>query len=399
MRLQVSKVFHDLYNNYNPNSKEKQGFVLEGGSRSSKTWSIIQFLIIYCQNNEGKGKKITCARAKFTWLKPSIISDFIEILVNLGLYDSNNHNKTDSIYLLYGNQISFIGLDDKQKLHGRKQDIFWINEAIESEFDDFKQLNQRTSEIFILDYNPSVTEHWIFNSVITRPDTKQFKSTQLDNPFLDSRIRKEILSYEPTAENIKNGTADDYMWKVYGLGLRGNMKGLIFQNVEWIDSFPEITYMYGLDYGFTNDSTALTKVGIKGNDLFIELLCYEPIDNSWAVSEMFTNIGVKRSIPITADSSDRYNDVEMCKELRNLGWQVNKVDKGKGILWRIGLMKKYKIHLVRNVNAKREQENYKWREINGISINEPLDKYNHMWDSAGYGLLGILNKQPVGIIW
>lgn len=399
MKIQVSKVFNDIMTGYKSASKEKQGFILEGGSRSSKTWSIIQFIIIYCQNNEGKGKKITCARAKFSWIKPSILSDFIEILIKYELYDINNHNRTDSIYFLFGNQISFIGLDDKQKLHGRKQDVFWINEAIESEFDDFRQLNQRTSELYILDYNPSVTEHWIFKSVLTRPDVKHYISTQLDNPFLDLRIRKEILAYEPTPENIKNGTADDYMWNVYGLGKRAAAKGLIFQNVTWIDQFPNIIYEYGLDYGFTNDPTCLTKVGISGINLYLECLCYDPIDNSIAISELFNNLGIKRHIAITADSADKYNDVEMCKELRDLGWKVNKVNKGKGILWRIGLMKKYKIHIVHNINAKREQENYKWREINGISINEPLDKHNHFWDSSGYGFLGLTQKTAPSIIW
>lgn len=357
---------------------------------SSKTWSIIQFIILYCQINGNKGKRITCARAKFSWVKPSILADFVEILLKYGFYDVNNHNRTDQIYTLFGNQISFIGLDDKQKLHGRKQDIFWINEAMESEFADFQQLNQRTSELFILDYNPSFTEHWIFNSVIPRPDTKFFRSTQLDNPFLDERIRTEILSYQPTAENITNGTADDYMWKVYGLGERAAAQGIIFKHVTWVDSFPkDIDYSYGLDFGFTNDPTALVKLGIKGNDLFVELLLYEPIDNSVTLNEYLQRINIEQYKNITADSSDRYNDNEMVRELREQGYNINKVNKGKGINWRIGLLKKHKINIVHNINAKREQENYKWREINGILINEPIDKFNHFWDALGYGYLGI----------
>jgi len=110
---------------------------------------------------------------------------------------------------------------------------------------------------------------------------------------------------------------------------------------------------------------------------------------------MFSKIWVivnKKSL-ITADCSDKYNDTEMTRELKDLGWNINKVNKGKGICWRIGLLKKHKIHLVRNVNVKREQENYKWREINGISVNEPVDKYNHFWDSLGYGYLGAMNNR------
>jgi hypothetical protein len=182
------------------------------------------------------------------------------------------------------------------------------------------------------------------------------------------------------------------MWKVYGLGLRSAPKGLIFQNVTWIDEFPkDIKYVFGLDFGFTNDKTALTKVGLEGNNLYIELLFYEPIDNSPALSEVLFSLelnGLKQGIRITADCSDKYNDTEMVKELKNLGHNIYKVNKGKGISWRIGMLKKHKIHLIRDVNLKREQENYKWREINGICINEPIDKWNHAFDSAGYAYIG-----------
>ena len=66
---------------------------------------------------------------------------------------------------------------------------------------------------------------------------------------------------------------------------------------------------------------------------------------------------------------------------------IKKVNKAKGIMWSIGLLKKHKIHIVHNINAKREQENYKWREINGICINEPIDKYNHFWDACRYAYI------------
>ena len=376
----------------------KRGVVLEGSSRSGKTWSIIDFFILICCHYE-TNCTINIIKETYNEFKTTLYNDWAQRLNDYGLPNPFQDKQEVTSFKIFNNKINLLGADKPSKFHGAQCDYFWINESLSVAKAIFDQQEMRCTKFWVMDYNPSVTEHYIFNSVLTRPDVGYIHTTFRDNPNVSIAEKNKILSYEPTAENIKNGTADDYMWKVYGLGLRGSMKGLIFQNVEWIDSFPEINYQYGLDYGFSNDPTALTKIGIKGNDLFIVLLCYEPIDNSWAVSEMLTNAGVKRHIPITADSSDRYNDTEMCKELRNLGWQVNKVDKGKGILWRIGLMKKYKIHIVRNVNAKREQENYKWREINGISINEPLDKYNHMWDSAGYGLLGILNKQPVGIIW
>jgi len=392
--LKAAKNFDFLLQNFSfekSNKQEKQGFVFEGGSGSAKTWDIIQFLLYYCEINRNKNKDILCFRQTFADLKKTLLKDFIKILKKYDLYNDNEYYRSSPThYNLFGNIIFFTGLDSMGS-HGERHDIIWGNEAMEIDFDSFRQLNQRCNEAFFLDYNPSLTEHWIFNSIVTRPDTKFIKTTQLDNPFLPKGQRDEIMSYEPTAKNIENGTADDYMWKVYGLGERAAMKGCIFQNITWIDEFPkDIRFVYGLDFGYTNDPTSLVKVGISSSGIFAELFCYEPIDNANTIGDVLANAKVDRSIKVIADSSDRFNDNHMVSDLNQIGWRnVEKVSKGQGINWRIGLMKKHKIHIVRNVNAKREAENYKWREINGMLTNEPIDKFNHFWDAFGYGFLGL----------
>jgi PBSX family phage terminase large subunit len=374
------------------NAGIKQGFVLEGSSGSGKTFDIINFFLIYCQNNYNKNKDILIFREAFTDVRKTVLKDFEKILRMYNLYNPELHRKSTPVsFELFGNKMYFSGLDSMSS-HGERHDVIWGNEGMELNFDAWKQLNQRCNECFITDYNPSYTDHWIFNSLITRPDTKFFHSTLLNNTFLPEGQRKEILSYEPTAENIKNGTADDYMWKVYGLGLRSAPKGLIFPHVNWINEMPEGEYFYGLDFGFTNDPTALTKIYLQGNNLFVELLLYEPIDSAVALSDYLNEIKIPKGVTITADCSDKYNDLEMVKDLRNFGWNVNKTSKAKGILYRLGLLKKHKINIVYNINAKREQENYKWREINGINVNEPIDKFNHFWDSLGYGYMGKLKS-------
>ena len=373
------------------NNKEKQGFVLEGGSGSAKSWDIINFLLVYCQTNFNKNKDILIFRATFADLRKTILKDFEKILRMYDLFDEKNFHKSAPVcYNFMGNRIYFTGLDSVGS-HGERHDVIWGNEGMELDFEAWKQLNQRCNEAFFIDYNPSDTSHWIYNSIITRPDTKFFHSTLLQNSFLPNGQRQEILSYEPTAENIEKGTADDYMWKVYGLGLRASPKGAIFPHVNWIDKMPEGNYFYGLDYGFTNDPTALTKICLQGNDLFVELLIYEPIDSANVLADAIRNCGITTEM-ITADTSDKYNDVEMCKDLRNLGINIKKTSKAKGLLHRIGLLKKHKINIVYNLNAKREQENYKWREVNGINVNEPIDKFNHFWDSLGYGYMGNLTN-------
>ena len=373
------------------NNSIKQGFVLEGGSGSGKTYDIINFLLIYCQTNYNKNKDILIFRETFADLRKTVLKDFEKILRAYNLFEDDSfHRSAPVCYSFMGNKIYFTGLDSVGS-HGERHDIIWGNEGMELNHDAWKQLNQRCNEVFITDYNPSYTNHWIYDSLITRPDTKFFRSTLLQNYFLPEGQRKEILSYEPTAENIKNGTADDYMWKVYGLGLRSAPKGAIFPHVNWIEKMPEGNYFYGLDYGFTNDPTALTKICLQGNDLFVELLVYEPIDSAIVLADAIRNCGITTEM-ITADTSDKYNDVEMCKDLRNLGLNIKKTSKAKGILHRIGLLKKHKINIVYNLNAKREQENYKWREVNGINVNEPIDKFNHFWDSLGYGYMGNLTN-------
>ena len=127
------------------------------------------------------------------------------------------------------------------------------------------------------------------------------------------------------------------------------------------------------------------------NDDYYDLLLYEPIDSAIVLSDYMEKIGLERWMYINADCSDRYNDVEMVRDLKDLGWfNIHKVNKWKGINWRIGKMKQKRINIVANTNAKREQENYKWREVNGIAMNEPVDKFNHFWDGAGYAKLGWL---------
>jgi phage terminase large subunit len=377
----------------------KRGVVLEGSSRSGKTWSIIDFIILICTRYE-TNCTINIIRETYNEFKTTLYDDFGRRLDMFGLYNPFSYKQDIASFKIFGNKINFIGADKPSKFHGAQCDYFWINEALPVSKAIFDQQEMRCSKFWIMDYNPSVTEHWIFNSTIPRPDVGWCQTTFLDNPWCPIAERNKILSYDPSnPKNIEAGTADDFMWKVYGLGLRGAAQGLIFKNVTWIDKFPDgIRFEYGVDFGWTNDPFALVKVGISSHGLFAELKCYEPIDNTSSMTDVMKGMGVKWYDIITADDADKFNDVEAIKELRLLGWKkIQKVHKGKGINWRIGLMKQSKIHIVRNINAKREQENYKWREINGILTNEPIDKFNHFWDAFGYGFLGMLKEKPRGI--
>lgn len=215
-------------------------FVLEGGSRSSKTYSIIQFWLKYAQEHRDRTGRVIISRLKATWITATVLKDFLDVLKDYGLYDRKNHNKSvgAGVYTLYTTEFWFLGLDDEQRIHGMKSDAFWINEAVEASFDDYAQLMQRCSGFAILDYNPSYDEHWIYDKVCKRERTRYMHSTMLDNPLIPDNAKEQILGYEPTEYNIRQGTADKRKWQIYGLGKRASLEGLVYSNWGYCMEIP-----------------------------------------------------------------------------------------------------------------------------------------------------------------
>jgi len=398
-----------------------RGAELPGSSRSGKTWSGVDIIIWLCLFKETHCT-INIYRETYNEFKTTLYDDFKRRLDDFGLPNPFHNAKEIKSFKIGKNVISFLG-DGK---HGGGCDYAFFNEVMFIGNALFDQVEMRCRKFWWADYNPSFTDHWFFK-VADRPDVVSLKTTFRDNPFISPGERNKILGYEPWRSgsyiikndeihcynkisgkvevisdknqppphptNIKNGTADEYMWKVYGLGLRGAMKGQIFKDVNYIDEFPvDMAYSYGLDFGFTTDPCTLTKCAEDENNIWIELLSYHPIESSEAVNEFLESIGIEKDLPITADSSDKYTSenngaVEMVKDLRKKGWKISKVNKTKSVMFHLLAMKEKKIHIVNNhliKFAKTEQQNYKLREIHGIFINQPVDKFNHMWDSARY---------------
>ena len=149
--------------------------VNEGGTRSSKTYSIAQMLIIKAM--ETTGNIITITRKTLPSLRATAMRDFFEILLTLDLYEQRNHNKSEHTYKLNGNLFEFVSLDQPQKKRGAKRNILWMNEANEFTLEDYRQLSFRTADKIIMDYNPSDVDHWIYDEVIPRDDCTLIKST------------------------------------------------------------------------------------------------------------------------------------------------------------------------------------------------------------------------------
>ena len=385
--LKTTKNFKFLYDNHVNNTTRIS--ILEGGSRSGKTWSIIQFILIYCYGNKNSGKTIIIARDFLTALKSTILPDFKEILLQYGIYRDANFNKSEMVYTLYGNTIRFMGLDNTDKVHGAKSDIMWINEAISTDKEIVMQLLQRCSGFAIFDYNPSTSVHWVYDLEL-REDSDLLRTTLLDNPFIPDEVRKQIYSYEPTDKNKELGTADDFLWKVYGLGERADGEAIVFRKYDIVEALPN-SYdreAIGLDYGYSNDPTAAIQVIIDGNNIYLHELLYSTgLLNSDILNYLKPIVGTKMVVPDSAEPKS--NDYLLLE-----GLNIVPAEKGRdSIMYGLDLMRGKKIHITAtSTNLLKEFKNYTFVKKNGVVTNKPIDAFNHGIDAARYAVMQLLKK-------
>ena len=367
--VKVSVVFEK---NYNARTKI---IVNQGGSRSGKTFSILQLLALV-RAFDGTDMVFSIVRKTMPALKASAMRDFFEILKANDLYDDRNHNKTENTYLLNGNLFEYMSLDQPQKKRGAKRTYLFINEANELNLEDWIQLSLRTEKQIYLDFNPSMDEHWIYDIVIPRQDCTFIHSTYLDNlKFLPEEMVREI-------ENLKS--VDQNYWRIYGLGEIGQIKGLVFTNWEVVDESPlECKWTsYGLDFGFSNDPTALIRVGYSGGDLYLDEMIYSRGLTNQDIGKWMNQIGITKADEIIAD-----NQPKCIYEIRLEGFNIKPTFKGQdSIITGIDIMKRQRFKVTkRSVNLIRELKNYKWKEdAAGNALNVPVDRFNHGIDAVRY---------------
>lgn len=375
--------------------------ILKGSARSTKTYSLIQYWISLALDNDTKPKpeklRFLALRQRLTWMRHTVVADFKTIMqTQFGLWDEDNFNKKESTYKLGNSEFIFSGLDDSggQKFHGLALDYLWCNEANEVDWSSIDQLLIRMKKGAFFDYNPNINaNHWLLKKLEERPDCTVVHSTYLDNPFLEQSIIDEIESREPTPANIENGTADAIIWKIYGLGLRGEIKGLVYPNIKIIKEMPtNDNFGYGMDWGFSSDPTTLVKCFEMNGELYLHEELYEAglldITNPHNPSAMSVEYRLaEKKIPkdkrIWADSSDP----KAIKNIQYAGWDIDRVSKPPGsILGGINLVKRYPINVTEeSMNLIDELQKYTWKENkNRESTTIPVDTYNHLCDGFRY---------------
>jgi phage terminase large subunit len=364
MDIKATAIFEK---NYEAILGDKRFIINEGGSRSSKTYSLCQLMIIYCLQNNNK--VVSVIRKTFPALRATVLRDFIEILKDIGLYKQEAHNKSEHIYTFSnGSMVEFFSVDDEQKIRGRKRDIAWCNEANELYFDDFTQLNMRTEGKMIFDYNPSDSASWLYE--LPAEESIKIKSTYKDNPFLPESIKAQIEDLART---------DEALYQIYALGEKAISKSNIYSQWSFVAHRPAkfVKYVYGLDFGY-NHPSALMRVYYCDNDIYIEPVIYESYLTTTMLIEKLATLGIEQTVTILAD----YSRPEIIQEMNIAGYDVqnaNKVVK-KGI----DNLKTFGVFCQDDKAIKREYENYKWKKIGDFITDEPVKLFDDAMDAIRY---------------
>ncbi len=387
--MEATEIFE---RNYDSNSKI---VINRGGTRSSKTWSLNQLCALWLiSGNYGQDKYCyegvwTTVRKYRTNLDGTVIRDFEDILKAEGWYSGVDHNKTKKQYRYGKRLVEFIGADDEQKLRGAKRNILYCNEANELEYkQEFFQLLMRTENKIFLDFNPDDEQLWINQELeIKRSkevgDVEVIVSNYKNNSFLPKSLIKEIEYLKQT---------DKEFWKIYGLGEYGNISGLIYENVKYVDSMPDCKLVaHGLDFGYSIDSCAALSVYRKDDELYLKELIYErELTNHDIAEKLIPIIGREELICDSAEPKS-------IEELYRLGINAKPAAKGRdSILNGIDILKRYKINVVNSSNLRREFRMYKWAtDKNGNSLQKPIGS-DHLLDALRYVALIHLKENNRG---
>ena len=356
----------------------------QGSSRSSKTYNILIWLIVYALSNPNTS--ISIVRKTLPAIRRSVLRDLQEILGKMNLYSFFEFNKSELVFTFSnGSFIELFSTDDEQKIRGSKRDVLFVNEANELLFVDWQQLKMRTTKLAILDYNPSFSDdHWIC-TLNKDKRTFHFITTYKDNPFLEQTIIDEIENLQYTNPSL---------WQIYGLGLQARVEGLIFKNIDTIKEMPQYLKhrCIGIDYGFTNDPTAIIECGVYENNLYVDELEYSTqLLTSDIIRVLKTRKDLKSIIEV---------DPRLIQEISNAGLMIEQVKK-TDIMIGIARMQEFNhIYITeQSNNVLKEFKNYTYvQDKNGNWINKPIDSYNHAIDAIRYYvIMELMTKQAQGI--
>ena len=380
--MDTTKVFSDLLAAYVDPSVRV--IALKGGTRSGKTWAVLQLLNTIAARSK-KPRLISTVSETLPHLKRGAIRDFKNMLEADSAYNVNAWHDTDKIYSYNKGKLEFFSAADSGKVHGPARDVLYINEAINVPWEVYRQLAVRTTEKIILDYNPAY-EFWVDSKLLPRPDVRLLHSTYLDNDMLTAAQIAEIES---------NMIIDPDWWKVYGLGETGSAQGLVIKNWDIVDALPPRSEwkkaFIGVDFGWSAPTSIMLVVLSRG-EVWIDEIAYETNLDNPDIASKIIKAGYQ-GLEAICDKAEP----KSIKELKSAGINAVPSD-NKDIALGIRVMNRYKKHYTaRSLGSIDENRKYRYaQDAEGNYSGEPIDKYNHAKDAERYVFLNRLSNISSG---
>lgn len=379
------------------NDTEHDIIIMRGGTSSSKTFCILQGFIIYLFSK--KDLKIHILRKELTTLRDTTLIDFNELLNIDNIYKLIHFNKSNLVFRNRGlnNTIKFQGLEESNKIRGISSNYIYLNECNKFSYEEFQQLylrmrnknvNEGLRNKMVLDWNPSEPYSWV-RALENHPSALLITSTYRDNTLLDDDTIKRIEDLQFT---------DPEKWSWLGLGEYCIPEALVFKNVTEYEKLPdnvEFQKFVGLDFGFSNDPTAISlcHVSEKRKEIYIDEIAYQGGLLNTDILKIIKDAGISE-LNIVADSASP-KDI---KELSNYGLRrIVGANKGvDSVISSIQKLKEYKIFINKNSqNLRFEFQNYVWKKNNNNQILNVIEngQADHLIDSVRYVALNFLNKK------
>ncbi len=354
----------------------------EGGTASSKTWTILQLLTLIAQQAR-TALLISVVSESLPHLKRGAIRDFFRILDESP--DNNpRYNKTEQTYRFGKGVIEFFGADEADKVRGPRRDILFINEGNNVPWETARGLDIRTSKFTFVDWNP-VSEFWAHEHWMGQEENYYVHSTYLD-----------AIAVLPTevVDNIEsNRDKDPNWWNIYGLGRLGRVEGLVYPLFSQVDELPnQGQLVYGLDFGFSGDPSVLTRHKVFPDELYSEELIFEQGLTNQDICAKMVELGVARGEEIWADSAEP----KSIEEIYRLGFNIKGAPKGPGsVEYGHQKVRQYKQYWTTDsLNCIKEQRNFRYTsDKNGKLTEKTTHAWSHGMDSRRYAIMGI--SEPV----
>jgi phage terminase large subunit len=366
--------------------------VIQGGTSAGKTLAILAVLIDIAAK---KKTEISVVSESIPHLRRGAIKDFAKVMQWTGRWVADRWNKTLLTYhFANGSIIEFFSADSEARLRGARRQVVYINEANNIDFESYYQLAIRTSEAIYIDFNPT-HEFWAHTEVLHEDDSELIILTYNDNEALPDTIKRDIELNRTKAETSAYWAN---WWKVYGLGQVGTLQGAIYEDfevVEGIDVSRAKFVALGLDWGFSNDPTALVAIYRQGDCLLIQELLYATGLTNQDIADKLRSLGITRAWEIVADSAEP----KSIEEIYRLGFNIKPAEKGPDSVRNgIDILKRYKLQVTKDsTNLIKELRSYTWAtDKEGKNTGVPIDSFNHACDAMRYVALNKLRVSNSG---